>query len=455
MRFETINPVNNELVKRFAAHSWRQVQGMLKKSETGFDINRTSTLAIRSKRMKALAELLENKKLFCAQLITLEMGKPIKEAIAEIEKCARTCHYYADNAKFFLADEVITTSYSSSMVSYMPLGAILAIMPWNFPFWQVFRFAVPAIMAGNVVILKHAPNVPQCALLIEDLFKQASFPEGILQTLFLDHNKIKWVIEDPHITAVTLTGSDAAGSKVAEIAGRSIKKTVLELGGSDPFIVLEDANVKEAAKVAVASRMVNCGQSCIAAKRFIVMETVFSDFVREYVDNLLQLNMGDPTDITVDIGPMARQDLADNLERQVKESMKMGAEALIGGGKPHAAEGAFFNPTLLVKVRPGMPVFDQEVFGPVASVITAKTVNDAIELANKTKYGLGASVWTTDTEKALRLARQIQAGSVFINEMVVSHPSLPFGGIKQSGYGRELAQAGIREFTNIKTMVVR
>ncbi|OWY21802.1 NAD-dependent succinate-semialdehyde dehydrogenase [Sphingobacteriales bacterium UPWRP_1] len=455
MRFETINPVNNELVKRFPSHTWRQVQAILKKSETGFDINRTSTLAIRSKRMKALADLLENKKLYCAQMITLEMGKPIKEAIAEIEKCVKTCHYFADNAKFFLADEVINTQYSNSTVSYMPLGPILAIMPWNFPFWQVIRFAAPSVMAGNSVLLKPAPNVPQCALLLEELFLQAAFPEGVFQNLFIEHNKVRWVIEDAHIAAVTLTGSDAAGASVAALAGKNIKKTVLELGGSDPFIVLEDANVKEAAHTAVKSRMINGGQSCIAAKRFIVMETVFSDFVREYVDGLLQLKMGDPTDSSVDIGPMARQDLADKLEKQVKDSMRMGAEALIGGGKPHGSAGAYFNPTLLVKVRPGMPVFDQEVFGPVASVITAKTINEAIELANKTKYGLGASIWTVDTEKAQRLARQIQAGSVFINQMVVSDPRLPFGGIKNSGYGRELAACGIREFTNIKTIVVK
>ncbi len=455
MRFETINPVNNQLVKRYPVHSWRQAQAIIKKTESGFDINRTGTIAIRSKRMNALADLLENKKLFCAQIITLEMGKPIKESIAEIEKCVKCCRYYAENAKFFLAEQTVTTSYSSSMISYQPLGVVLAIMPWNFPFWQVFRAVVPAIMAGNVVLLKHAANVPQCAKLIEDLFLQATFPEGVLQNLFIDHNKIKWVIESQQIAAVTLTGSETAGSKIGELAGRSIKKTVLELGGSDPFIVLEDANVKEAARTAVRARMTNCGQSCIAAKRFIVMETVFSDFVREYVDELLQLKMGDPTDASVDIGPMARQDLADNLEKQVKESMRLGAQALIGGGKPHGAFGAFFNPTLLVKVRPGMPVFDQEVFGPVASVITAKTVNEAIELANKTKYGLGASIWTTDTDKALRLARQIQAGSVFINEMVVSHPGLPFGGIKQSGYGRELGEFGVKEFTNVKTIVVK
>lgn len=455
MRFETINPVNNELVKRFPMHNWRQIQAILKKSETGFDINRTSTLAIRSKRMKALADLLENKKLYCAQLITMEMGKPIKEAIAEIEKCVIACHYFADNAKFFLADQIIQTHYSSSQVSYLPLGSVLAIMPWNFPFWQVIRSAAPAVMAGNSVLLKHAANVPQCALMLQDLFMQAAFPEGVFQNLFIDHNKIKWVIENAQVAAITLTGSDTAGAAVAALAGKNIKKTVLELGGNDPFIVLEDANVKEAARTAVKARMLNGGQSCIAAKRFIVMETIFSDFVREYVDGMLQLKMGDPTDSSVDLGPMARQDLADKLEKQVKDSMRLGAEALIGGGKPHNSAGAYFNPTLLVKVRPGMPVFDQEVFGPVASVTTAKTVNEAIELANNSKYGLGASIWTIDTEKALRLARQLQTGSVFINDMVVSDPRLPFGGVKQSGYGRELSEFGIKEFTNVKTIVVK
>ncbi len=455
MRFATTNPSTNKLVKRYKQHSWQQVKSILRKAQTGFAINRTSIFKIRSKRLKKVAEVLRNKKLQYAQLISLEMGKPITEAIAEIEKCAATCDYYAEKAHYFLKEEPIEADFTSSTITHAPLGIVLAVMPWNFPFWQVFRFAAPALMAGNAVIVKHAPNVPQCALAIQKVFAEASFPEGIYQNLFIHHSKVRYLIADERIKAIALTGSDTAGAKVAEHAGRYIKKTVLELGGSDPFIVLDDANVKEAAAMAVKSRMLNAGQSCIAAKRFIVMQNVAQDFINLVAENIRQLKVGDPMDTSTHIGPLAREEFAKNLALQVKKSMKMGAEALIGGSRPLDRKGAFFNPTLLVNVSQDMPVFKEEIFGPVAAVITVNTIQEAIEIANNTPYGLGASIWTTNTDKALRIARQIQAGCVFINEMVKSDPRLPFGGVKRSGYGRELSEYGIKEFVNTKTIVVK
>jgi len=455
MRFATVNPTTNTLVQQFKLLRWAAIEPLLKKAEYGFAINRTSTFKLRSRRLSAAATVLRNKKHHFARLITLEMGKPIVESLAEIEKCAKVCDYYATHAKQFLRDEPITTDYSLSMVTHAPLGVILAIMPWNFPFWQVFRFAAPALMAGNVILQKHAPNVPQCALAIEQIFKEAGFPEGLFQNLFIHTNKVRWLIEDKRIQAITVTGSENTGSKVGEIAGRHIKKVVLELGGSDPFIVLEDANLKAAAKMAVQSRMLNAGQSCIAAKRFIVMDTVADAFTTLVVKHMRELKMGDPMDISTNLGPLAREDLAKNVARQVKESMKLGAEALVGGNRPLHLGGAYFSPTLLVNVQPGMPVFDEEVFGPVASLVRANNLQQAIDLANETPYGLGASIWTTNTDKALRLSRRIQSGCVFINEMVKSDPRLPFGGVKRSGYGRELSVYGIKEFVNTKTIVIK
>ncbi len=454
MRFATVDPSTNRLVESVRQHRWRQVETMLRRAVAAFEINRTNTINIRAKKMKMIAEALIVRTDEFAQVISLEMGKPIKESRAEVEKCAWICNYYADNAKHFLKDELIKTEYSTSLVTHAPLGIILAIMPWNFPFWQVFRAAVPAIMAGNVVLLKHAPNTPKCAMLIESLFREAQFAEGVFQNLFIDHKKVRWLIERPEISGVTLTGSEEAGSRIAEVAGKHIKKTVLELGGSDPFIVLQDANTKKAAEVGVKSRFLNCGQSCIAAKRFIVIKEIARNFIDLMTDEIRKLQVGPPQEETTTIGPMAREDLAVKLDKQVRASMKMGARAIIGGYRPKVLKGAYFAPTLLVNVSPGMPVFDEEVFGPVASIITVNNIPEAIELANKTRYGLGASIWTVSTDQAQRLARHIQAGSVFINSMVKSDPRLPFGGIKKSGYGRELSGHGIREFVNVKTLVI-
>ncbi len=453
-RFQTVNPVNNKVLKRFSAHSVPAVENLLEKARFGSDINRTSALHIRSRRLLAVSEILLNNKTKYAELMALEMGKPLAQGIAEIEKCAWVCKYYAENAKHYIKEESINTEFSQSLITYAPLGVLLAIMPWNYPFWQVFRFAAPALMAGNAILLKHSPNVPQCALAIEEIFDKAQFHEGVFQNVFLPPRRVANLIADKRIAAISLTGSTEAGSKVAENAGRNIKKCVLELGGSDPFIVLDDANVKMAAKVAVQARMQNAGQSCIAAKRFILTEKVHDVFVELFLEELSSQVMGDPMDENTTIGPLAREDLAVQLQRQVNKSVRAGAEILMGGQRPSKSKGAFYPPTVLDKVKPGMPAFDQELFGPVAAIITVKNEQEAIATANQTPYGLAASIWTVNVERAQRLARQLDCGAVFINSMVKSDPRLPFGGIKKSGYGRELSSAGIREFVNIKTLVV-
>ncbi len=380
------------------------------------------------------------------------MGKPIKEARGEVKKCVWVCRFYAENAQQFLRDQTIKTENTQSLVAYNPLGIVLSIMPWNFPYWQVFRFAAPALMAGNAILLKHAPNVPQCAEAITDLIQQA-FPTAVFSNLYVNHLKIQGIIEDPRVRAVTFTGGDAAGAKVAATAGRSIKKTVLELGGSDPFIVLSDANLKEAAKAAVQSRFLNAGQSCIAAKRLIVVKSVADHFIDLLDATISQLKVGDPLEEETEVGPLARRDLLMNLDKQVQKSVQMGAKTLLGGRAVRNSRGNFYEPTLMINVQKGMPAFEEELFGPVAVVIIAEDEKEAIQLANDTAYGLGASIWTLDANKGMRLAREIQAGCVFINSMVYSDPRLPFGGIKKSGYGRELSEAGIREFVNVKTVV--
>ncbi len=454
-RFTTTNPYKNQLLKRFKMQSNANIEEVLKRASFGFDINRTSAFNIRSRRLKAAALALEESKERFARLITLEMGKPIKESRAEIDKCIWVCNYYAEHAKLHLKEEQIKTDYSQSIITYSPLGVILGIMPWNYPFWQVFRFVAPALMAGNAVIIKHAPSVPQCALAIEEVFRKAHLPEGLYQNLFIPIRKVSNLIADDRISAVTVTASTAAGAKVGESAGRYIKKCVMELGGNDPFIVLDDANVKLAAEIGVKSRLLNCGQSCIAAKRFIVTKKVHDHFVQLFKENMLHLKMGDPMNEETQIGPMSREELAVKLERQVERSIRAGAKVMMGGSRPSHLEGAFFHPTLLTNVQPGMPVFDEEVFGPVASVIQVENTQEAIDMANKTEYGLSASLWTVDIERATRLSRQIHAGSVFINEMPSSDPRLPFGGIKKSGYGRELSAFGLKEFVNVKTVVVK
>jgi succinate-semialdehyde dehydrogenase/glutarate-semialdehyde dehydrogenase len=401
--------------------------------------------------MRQAAQVLRNGKGKYARTMALEMGKPIVQGEAEVEKCAWCCEYYAENAATFLAEQPRATEAARSYVRFDPLGPVLAIMPWNFPFWQVFRFAAPALMAGNAGILKHASNVPRCALEIEEIFREAGFPENLFRTVLVGSPAVSGMISDRHIHAVTLTGSDLAGSKVAEQAGREIKKTVLELGGSDPFIVLEDADISKAAKTAADARLINSGQSCIAAKRFIVVEGVAQAFTESFVSEMGSRAIGDPLDRRTQVGPQARDDLRAALHRQVEESVKRGAKLLLGGRVPEGP-GAFYPPTVLDHVKPGAAAFDEETFGPVAALIHARDEAEAIRLANDSPYGLGASLWTENRGRAERIAAEIDAGCVFVNEQVKSDPRLPFGGIKRSGYGRELSEYGIREFVNIKSV---
>ncbi len=452
MRLFSINPVDNKVVKRFPTMRDRAIEDCLKNAVQEFELWKNTPVATRCRALKATADALLTEKQYFASIITLEMGKPNKEALAEIEKCALMCAFYAEKAGAWLEDEKVASDASNSYVAYEPLGVVLGIMPWNFPFWQVLRFAVPALAAGNVVLLKHAPNVPQCALVIQNLFRK-TLPANCLQALLINERKTRRLLEHPAVKMVSLTGSDKAGSEIAAIAGKYIKKSVMELGGSDPFIVLEDANLKSAAAMAVKSRMQNAGQSCIAAKRFIVMQEVKEQFIDMLAELIGKLKLGNPMEELTDVGPMAREDLARDVVRQINQSVRRGAKVIVGGNRP-PWKGAFVNPTLLVDVKPGMPAFDEEVFGPVASVIVAKDAEEAILLANKTVYGLGAAIWSEDLEKATRLAKRINAGSVFINGMVKSDPRLPFGGVNRSGYGRELSYHGLREFTNMKTMWV-
>jgi succinate-semialdehyde dehydrogenase / glutarate-semialdehyde dehydrogenase len=451
MNIQSINPATGEVLENFQEMSTSEIDGILEAVETTFREWRKRPFAERAKRMRQAARILRDGKEKYARTMALEMGKPIVQGEAEAEKCAWACDYYAEHAEAFLADQPRETDASRSYIRFDPLGPVLAIMPWNFPFWQVFRFAAPALMAGNAGILKHASNVPRCALQIEEVFREAGFPENLFRAVLVGSQKVAGIIADPRIRAATLTGSDSAGSKVAEQAGREIKKTVLELGGSDPFIVLEDADVQKAAKAAADARLINSGESCIAAKRFIVVEKVANAFLEIFVAEMRSRKMGDPLDRQTQVGPQARHDLRDSLHRQVEESVKRGAHLLLGGRIPESP-GAFYPPTVLAAVQRGMPAFDEETFGPVAAVIRALDEADAIRLANDSPFGLGASLWTQDRQRAERLAREIEAGCVFVNELVKSDPRLPFGGVKRSGYGRELSEYGIREFMNIKSV---
>lgn len=448
--YRTLNPATEELIQTYPTLTWTAAEKKTRGAEEAYRSWRDLPLRERLNLVKKLAGLLRERKGRYGALITQEMGKPIAQAEIEIDKCARGCEYYAAHAGEFLTPQAVKTEAGKSHVRFDPLGVILGIMPWNFPFWQVFRFAVPTLLAGNAVLLKHAPNVPGCALAIEALYQEAGFPEGVFQSLFITDEDAGRLIESPYVQGVSLTGSDRAGSAVASVAGKSLKKTVLELGGSDPFIVLSDADLAKTIPVAVKSRMLNTGQSCIAAKRFIVVKNIFEKFEKEFLGAVSLLKTGDPTG-PVDLGPLAREDLLVNLQRQVESSVKEGARMLVGGERPQG-RGFFYLPTVLKGVRPGMTAFDQEVFGPVASLIISKDEEEAIELANKTSYGLGASLWTEDMKKAEVLIPRIEAGSVFVNGMVKSDPRLPFGGIKRSGYGRELASFGLHEFVNIKTV---
>jgi succinate-semialdehyde dehydrogenase / glutarate-semialdehyde dehydrogenase len=451
MKIQSINPATGEVVATFDSTPPGEMERIVAAAHAAFQEWRAVPFGERARLMKSAGQVLKKRRADYARLMTVEMGKPIVQGEAEIDKCAWNCEFYADNAERFLGEQPRETDASRSYVRFDPLGVVLAVMPWNFPFWQVFRFAAPALMAGNGAVLKHASNVPQCALAIEDVFREAGFPRGLFATVLIESSSVGALIADPRIAAVTLTGSDRAGSMVAEQAGRALKKTVLELGGSDPFIVLEDADVEAAAKVAAQARLVNGGQSCIAAKRFIAVESIVDRFVARFRDELAAHKVGDPLDRQTQVGPLARVDLRDELHRQVEESVMRGAQLVLGGHVP-PGRGAFYPPTLLTAVDKGMPAFDEETFGPAAAVVHAKDETDAIRLANGSVYGLGASLWTRDRARAERLAARIEAGDVHVNGMVKSDPRLPFGGVKRSGYGRELSEYGIREFVNVKAV---
>src|SRR5437867_8460067 len=454
MTVQSINPSTGETLQTFEETSPAELDRVLDEAVAAYQDWRRRPYAERAGRMRQASRLLREQKTEYARIMALEVGKPLKQGEGEAEKCAWVCDYYAEHAAAFVAPERRETDASRSLIRFDPLGPVLAIMPWNFPFWQVFRFAAPALMAGNVGILKHAPNVTRCALAIEAIFREAGFPGGAFRAVVLRNEAVAPLIADPRVRAVTLTGSDRAGSQVAEQAGRHLKKTVLELGGSDPFIVLEDADLDRAATTAVEARLINSGQSCIAAKRFIVVERVAERFLERFTSEMRARRMGDPLDPATQVGPQARRDLRDALHRQVEASRARGATLLLGGQVPDGP-GAFYPPTVLAAVAPGMPAFDEETFGPVAAVIRARDEEDAVRLANASAFGLGASLWTADRGRAERLVPQLEAGSVFVNGLVKSDPRLPFGGVKRSGYGRELAESGIREFVNVKSVWIR
>lgn len=455
MAIATINPATGETLKTFEPLTDPEIETILAQAQNAFEQYRKTPIIQRSVWLQAAADILERDREKLGQLITLEMGKPIKGAIAEVEKCASGCRYYADHAAELLADVPVSTDASQSFIRYQPLGIILAVMPWNFPFWQVFRFAAPALMAGNVGILKHASNVPQCALAIEDIIAQAGFPAGVFQTLLVGSERVADLIADRRVKAATLTGSEAAGASLASCAGKQIKKTVLELGGSDPFIVMPSADLDAAVTTGVTARMLNNGQSCIAAKRFIVVDEIADEFEKQLLEKFQSLKIGDPMLPDVDLGPLATPGILKDLDYQVKESVKQGAKLLTGGQPLSDRSGNFYPPTILTDIPPGTPADQEEFFGPVALLFRVADIDAAISLANATVFGLGASAWTTNEQERDRLINQIEAGSVFINGLVKSDPRLPFGGIKRSGYGRELSSQGIHEFVNVKTVWVK
>ena len=455
MILESINPANGQLIKSYTQHTETEVLEKIKQTQQAWELWSQTTYYERAGKLRNAAVALRKNKEKLARLMAVEMGKPLNGGIAEIEKCADVCGYYAENAEQFLAEEQVKTDAGKSYVCFEPLGVVLAIMPWNFPFWQVFRFLAPALMAGNCAVLKHASNVPGCALAIEDIIKEAGFPNSVMQTLLIDSKAVDVVIENPIIRAVTLTGSVEAGKKVAAKAGSVLKKTVLELGGSDAYLILKDADLELAAETCVNSRLINSGQSCIAAKRFIVVKEIEQEFIKLFKYKMSAKIMGDPLDEKTDIGPQARKDLRDHLHKQVTDSMNKGAACILGGEIPEGNH-AFYPPTILTGVKKGMPAFDEELFGPVASIITVQNEDEAIQVANDSIFGLGACVFSKDVARAeLIAAKKLQAGSCFVNALVKSDPRLPFGGIKQSGYGRELGVYGIKEFVNIKTVYIK
>jgi succinate-semialdehyde dehydrogenase/glutarate-semialdehyde dehydrogenase len=455
MPIATVNPATGELLKNFEPHSDAEIAAKLDLAQQAFEHYRQTSFSERSRWLDKAADVLEQEKADLAKLMTLEMGKTYKSAIAEVEKCAWVCRYYAEHAAQFLADTYVETDASKSFVKYQPLGIILAVMPWNFPFWQVFRFAAPALMAGNVGLLKHASNVPQCALAIEEIIQKAGFPTGVFQTLLIPGAKVGNLMSNDRIKAATLTGSEPAGISLAVASGNQIKKTVLELGGSDPFIVLESADLEAAVAVATTARMLNNGQSCIAAKRFIVQEAIADQFEKLLLEKFQALKVGDPMQPDTDVGPLATPDILQDLEQQVQTCVKAGAKVLIGGQPLADRPGNFFPPTMITDLSPESAIAKEEFFGPVALVFRVPNIDEAIKLANATPFGLGASAWTSNSQEQQRFINEIEAGAVFINGMVKSDPRIPFGGIKRSGYGRELGIQGIHEFVNIKTVWVK
>ncbi|HLA46547.1 MAG TPA: NAD-dependent succinate-semialdehyde dehydrogenase [Thermoplasmata archaeon] len=449
----SVNPATGAEIERFQEFDTNDVNRALDAAVDAFPRWRATRMEDRAGLMRAVATVLRRNKRAYAEIMAAEMGKPVRDGVGEIEKCAWACDFYADHAMTLLVDEEVPTEAKRSFVSIEPLGPVLAVMPWNFPFWQVFRFAAPALMAGNVGLLKHASNVPRCAVTIGEVFAEAGFPEGAFQTLLVGSGAVGSLVQDPRVRAITLTGSEKAGAAVAEVAGATIKKTVLELGGSDPFIVFRDADVDRAARVAAEARCVNSGQSCIAAKRFIVEGAVYDEFLETFREAMAARKVGDPMRDDTDIGPLAREDLLQDLDRQVRGTVAKGASVELGGARL-PGPGFYYPPTILSEVTKGMPAYDEEVFGPVAAVIRAENEDEAIRIANDSRYGLGASLWTRDVDRGLRFAQRIEAGMVFINRQVKSDPRLPFGGVKGSGYGRELGSWGIREFVNAKTISV-
>lgn len=454
MSFSVINPATGNTEKEISAWSDTQVEAALAEAAAVAPQWAATPLARRCELMRKAAQVLRDNAEAYAKIVTLEMGKLLRDAKAEIEKCAWVCEYYAEEGPGFLQDEPIESDAGKSYVAYLPIGTVLAVMPWNFPFWQVFRFAAPALVAGNTGLLKHASNVPQCALAIEEVFHKAGFPQGVFRALMIRASQVSKVIEDKRVHAVTLTGSEPAGRQVASTAGSSLKKSLLELGGSDAFIVLEDADLDLAVQGAITSRYLNTGQSCIAAKRFIVVDAIAEDFVARFKAGVEALKIGDPMDPATNIGPMARTDLRDDLHRQVQDSIAAGAIA-VTGCEPLPGPGAFYKPSIIDRVEPGMRAYSEELFGPVAIVIRARDEADALRIANDTEFGLGGSVWTRDSERGERLARRVQSGTTFVNGFVKSDPRLPFGGIRRSGYGRELSHHGMHEFVNAKTIWIK
>lgn len=454
MSIQTINPATGKIEKTYVELSKEEIKNSINYAQQAYLKWKETDINERSRLMKNAATVMKNKRDEYAYIITTEMGKPIKQAIAEVEKCAWVCDYFAENAGRMLTIERIETDASESYVEFNPLGVILTVMPWNFPFWQVFRFAAPSLMAGNVGLLKHSSNVPMCALAIEQIFINAGFPRNVLKTLLIGSEPVKDIIKNPIVKAATLTGSEPAGKKIAEACGKELKKSVLELGGSDPFIVLDDADLDETASIAVKARLINNGQSCIASKRFIVVEKIYESFTEKFVNAMNQVKIGDPMDESVELGPIAREDLLYELDSLVKDSVSKGARILTGG-KVLPGKGFYYAPTILDNLSKGMPAYDDEIFGPVASLIKAKDEEDAIRIANDSPFGLGASIWTNDFKKAKQMATDIESGCIFINGMVKSDPRLPFGGIKNSGYGRELSHYGIKEFVNIKSVWIK